>query len=82
RPEQGARDRSPFTTYSYIDVLRGRIPAAAFRGTYVRIGPTAAGLGAQVTAPLGASARPISSVEMLAHVLNGSLQGSHVHRAS
>src|SRR5256885_17194568 len=36
RPEQGARDRSPFTTYSYIDVLRGRIPAAAFRGKYVR----------------------------------------------
>ena len=82
RPEQGARDRSPFTTYSYIDVLRGRIPAAAFRGKYVLIGTTAAGLGAQFTAPLGASARPISSVEMLAHVLNGSLQGSHVHRAS
>src|SRR5256885_1020067 len=82
RPEQGARDRSPFTTYSYIDVLRGRIPAAAFRGKYVLIGTTATGLGSRFTAPLGTSARPISSVEMLAHVLNGSLQGSHVHPAS
>jgi signal transduction histidine kinase/CHASE2 domain-containing sensor protein len=75
-------DRSPFATYSYIDVLRGRIPAAAFRGKYVLVGPTAAGLGARFTAPLGTSARPISSVEMLAHVLNGSLQGAHVHPAS
>ncbi|CAB5668024.1 Non-motile and phage-resistance protein [Delftia tsuruhatensis] len=80
--EQGARDRSPFTTYSYIDVLRGRIPAAAFRGKYVLIGTTAEGLGTRFTAPLGAGARPISSVEMLAHVLNGSLQGTHVHPAS
>ncbi len=46
------------------------------------IGTTAAGLGSRFTAPLGTSARPISSVEMLAHVLNGSLQGSHAHPAS
>ena len=73
---------SPFATYSYIDVLRGRIPAAAFRGKYVLIGTTAAGLGTQFTAPLGAGTRPVSSVEMLAHVLNGSLQHAHLQPAS
>lgn len=73
---------SPFATYSYIDVLRGTIPAAAFRGKYVLIGTTAAGLGAQFTAPLGAGTRPISSVEMLAHVLNGHLQHAHLQPAS
>ncbi len=75
-------NRPPFTTYSYIDVLRGSIPAAAFRGKYVLIGPTAAGLGTQFTGPLGTTARPVASVEMLAHVLNGSLQDVHLRPAS
>lgn len=78
---QAPRHGSPFATYSYIDVLRGRIPAAAFRGKYVLIGTTAAGLGAQFTAPLGADKRPVSSIEMLAHVLNGSLQQAHLRPA-
>ena len=39
---RASRDRqnspgSPFTTYSYIDILRGNIPAVAFRGKYVLI---------------------------------------------
>lgn len=81
---QAAPDRqtSPFTTYSYIDVLRGEIPAAAFRGKYVLIGATAAGLGEKFTAPLGTSSRPIPNVEMLAHILNGVLQNSHLEPAS
>ena len=73
---------SPFTTYSYIDVLRGDIPAAAFRGKYVLIGATAAGLGEKFTAPIGLDARLISNVEMLGHVLNGILQGAHLEPAS
>lgn len=84
---QAAQDRqkslgSPFTTYSYIDVLRGDIPAAAFRGKYVLIGATAAGLGEKFTAPIGLDARLISNVEMLGHVLNGILQGTHLETAS
>jgi CHASE2 domain-containing sensor protein/signal transduction histidine kinase len=73
---------SPFATYSYIDVLRGDIPAAAFRGKYVLIGATAAGLGEKFTAPLSTSARPVSNVEMLAHILNGVLQDTHLKLAS
>lgn len=74
--------QSAFTTYSYIDVLRGDIPAAAFRGKYVLIGATAAGLGEKFTAPIGFDARLISNVEMLGHVLNGILLGIHLEPAS
>ena len=72
---------SPFTTYSYIDVLRGTIPPAAFRGKYVLIGATASGLGEKFTAPIGLSARLISNVEMLGHVLNGILLDTHLEPA-
>lgn len=72
----------PFTTYSYIDVLRGDIPAATFRGKYVLIGATAAGLGEKFTAPIGLDARLISNVEMQGHVLNGILQDTHLKPAA
>lgn len=35
-------------TYSYIDVLRGQIPAHAFAGKYVLVGAAASGLGGRV----------------------------------
>ena len=73
---------SPFTTYSYIDVLRGNVPAATFRGKYVLIGATATGLGEKFTAPVGFSARLISNVEMLGHVLSGIQQDLHLEPAS
>ncbi|MEG2976688.1 MAG: CHASE2 domain-containing protein, partial [Comamonas sp.] len=74
--------QSPFTTYSYIDVVRGAIPASAFRGKYVLIGATAAGLGEKFTAPIGFDARLVSNVEMLGHVLNGILLDTHLEAAS
>ena len=76
------RPASPFTTYAYIDVLRGNIPAAAFRGKYVLIGATAAGLGENISAPAGFDAHLVSNVEMLGHVLNGILLGTHLEPAS
>ena len=54
----------------------------AFRGKYVLIGATAAGLGEKFTAPIGFDARLISNVEMLGHVLNGILQDTHLEPAS
>ena len=80
--DSAQNSHSPFTTYSYIDVLRGTIPPAAFRGKYVLIGATAAGLGEKFTAPIGLSARLISNVEMLGHVLNGLLFDTHLEPAS
>ncbi|WP_246483677.1 CHASE2 domain-containing protein [Paenacidovorax monticola] len=41
----------PFTTYSYIDVLRGQVPQDAFKDKYVLVGATAAGLGDMLSAP-------------------------------
>ncbi|MEX8191962.1 CHASE2 domain-containing protein [Comamonas guangdongensis] len=76
------RPASPFTTYAYIDVLRGNIPAAAFRGKYVLIGATAAGLGENISAPAGFDAHLVSNVEMLGHVLNGILLDTHLEPAS
>lgn len=80
--EKESQGSSPFTTYSYIDVLRGNIPAAAFRGKYVLIGATAAGLGEKFTAPVGFGARLISNVEMLGHVLSGIQLHLHLEPAS
>jgi CHASE2 domain-containing sensor protein len=57
-------------------------PGVAFRGKYVLIGATAAGLGEKFTAPIGFDARLISNVEMLGHVLNGILQDTHLEPAS
>ena len=40
-----AQGQPPFAMYAYIDVLRGQIPASAFRNKHVVIGTAAAGLG-------------------------------------
>lgn len=76
------QQHSPFVTYSYIDVLRGDIPPATFRGKYVLIGATAAGLGEKFTAPLGTDSRLVSNVEMLGHMLSGVLQDTHLEPAT
>ena len=59
-----ASDGEAFTTYSYIDVLRGHIPAAAFKGKYVLLGATAAGLGEKFTAPLGIGFAPVTPLAL------------------
>ena len=69
-----AKPQPPFTRYSYIDVLRGAIPAAAFRDKYVLIGATATGLGPGFSPPSGTGLRQLPNVDMLAHVLNDTLQ--------
>lgn len=77
-----AHGRSPFRTYSYIDVVRGQVPAHAFRGQYVLIGATSPGLGDLLPAPDGLSVRPIANVELIAHALNNELQDVHLQPAS
>lgn len=77
-----AKADSPFTRYAYIDVLRGAIPAAAFRDKYVLIGATATGLVPGFAPPSGTGLQRLSNVGMQAHVLNGMLQGRHLQPAS
>ena len=69
-----AKPQPAFTRYAYIDVLRGAIPAAAFRDKYVLIGATATGLGPGFAPPSGTGLRQLPNVDMLAHVLNDTLQ--------
>ncbi len=67
-----------FTTYSYIDVLRGKVPPDAFKDKYVLVGATATGLGDMFAAPVGPSADRIPGVELVAHVLNTQLDGLQI----
>lgn len=77
-----AKPQPAFTRYAYIDVLRGAIPAAAFRDKYVLIGATATGLGPGFSPPSGTGLRQLPNVDMLAHVLNGTLQHRHLQPAT
>ena len=70
-----------FTTYSYIDVVRGAIPASAFRGKYVVVGSVATGLSTPVATPSQA-AQHVPNVVMVAQILNGALQHTHATAAS
>lgn len=78
----GSAGAHPFKTVSYIDVLRGRVPPGTFRGRYVLVGATAAGLG-----DLYATSTPrpnglMPGVEIFASVLQALLNGRHVVVAS
>jgi len=70
-----------FTTYSYIDVLRGDVPADAFRGKYVLVGSIAAGLGDMFATPVGQESRLMPGVEVIAQVLDADLAGVQIHSA-
>ena len=70
-------------TFSFVDVLQGKIPSAAFRGKYVIVGATAASLGDRFTSPFvhteGRDGQQhgefLSGVEVLANSLNTVLRG-------
>ena len=68
--------------YAYIDVLRGQIPASAFRHKHVVIGTAAAGLGTVLATPSGKQQASSHNVELIAHILSGDLQQQHAASAS
>ena len=59
---------------SYADVIQGKVPPARFRGKYVLVGATAAGLGDNIPTPVSARGRSVWGVEFNAWVLNALLQ--------
>lgn len=71
-----------FTTYSYIAVLRGQVPADAFRGKYVLVGAAAAGLGDMFATPMSQQSRLMPGVEVVAQVLDGRLSGVRIQPAA
>ncbi|CAN7284798.1 CHASE2 domain-containing protein [Acidovorax sp. LjRoot194] len=70
-----------FPTYSYIDVLRGQVPADAFRGKYVLVGAAASGLGDMFATPVSQQSRLMPGVEVVAHVLDSRLSGAGIRPA-
>lgn len=70
-----------FTTYSYIDVVRGTIPSSAFRGKYVLVGSVATGVAAMVATPSHA-VQHAPGVVVVGHIVNGALQHTHAAAAS
>ncbi|MGN1056376.1 MAG: CHASE2 domain-containing protein, partial [Comamonas sp.] len=76
-----AQGSPPFTAYSYIDVLRGQIPASSFRHKHVVIGTAATGLGTALATPSAPSHAASHNVELVAHIISGALQAQHVRSA-
>jgi signal transduction histidine kinase/CHASE2 domain-containing sensor protein len=70
-------------TFSFADLLDGKVPASAFRGKYVIVGATAAALGDRFTSPFVHIEGPdgqqygefVPGVEVLANALNTLLRG-------
>lgn len=54
---------------SYVDVLRGAVPAEVLRGRYLLIGMTAQGLGDTLATPVNASRAAMPGVEVHGHTL-------------
>jgi adenylate cyclase len=66
-----------FRTYTFIDVLQGRLPAAAFRDAIVLVGGSASGLGDNFMTPFAGA---LSGVERHATVIDNILQQDFLRR--
>lgn len=64
-----------FRHFSYSEVLRGKVAPGTFRGQFVLVGATAAGLGDALPTPVSGLARPMSGVEFNANVLDALRRG-------
>lgn len=72
----------PFTTVSYVDVLRGKVPPALFKDRYVLVGATALGLGDAYATAAPSETGLAPGVVIFANVLQGLLSGHRVVVAS
>jgi diguanylate cyclase (GGDEF)-like protein/PAS domain S-box-containing protein len=62
-------------SYSYVDVLQGRIDRSQLKDKLVLIGPTATGLAPRFSTPLQDGTALTSGVELNANILKGWLSG-------
>ena len=67
---------------SYVDVLRGAVPAQALHGRYVLVGMTAQGLGDTLATPVNASRAAMPGVEVHGHALATLRRGDAVRALS
>lgn len=71
-----------FRTVSYIDVLEGRVPPDVLSGKLLLVGATAAGMGDAYPTVMSGQGAAMPGVEMMAHMLDGLLQGVHLDCAA
>lgn len=71
-----------FTRVSYIDVLRGTVPAHFFRDKYVLVGASASGLGDLFPVPQANAQGMMSGVELHANILASLIEGRSIHLAA
>jgi CHASE2 domain-containing sensor protein len=63
--------KPPFSTYSFVDVLNGKIPLRVFRHKIVIIGPTAPGVGKPFLTPVSAAMQePVLTANLVTSILN------------
>ena len=77
-----AGNPSQFTSYSYIDVLRGQVPPDTFQNKYVLVGAVASGLGDMFATPVSQHSRLMPGVEVVANVLNDRLSSQQIRPVS
>lgn len=63
---------------SYVDVLRGAVPASELSGRYLFVGMTAQGLGDTLATPVNGPHHAMPGVEVLAHTLYTLRSGDHL----
>lgn len=71
-----------FTRVSYIDVLRGTVPAHFFRDKYVLVGAAASGLGDLFAVPQANARGMMSGIELHANILASLIEGRSIRLAS
>ncbi|MFM0306002.1 CHASE2 and HATPase_c domain-containing protein [Paraburkholderia sediminicola] len=74
------RERS-YETYSYVDVLHGKVPADRLEGRIVLVGATADDAGRRLATPVVDSA-PLNGVEFLAEITNAMATSTLSRRVS
>ncbi|WP_097460655.1 CHASE2 domain-containing protein [Mangrovitalea sediminis] len=77
-----APSRAAIPTYSYVDVLEGRVPASLLQGKAVFVGATAAGLGDRLPTPVSGGSAPMSGVQFHANVYSALIQHRLIHSVS
>jgi CHASE2 domain-containing sensor protein/signal transduction histidine kinase len=68
-----------YRTLSFVDVLRGEVPADFLRGKLVLVGATAAGMGDRYATPLAPQGELMRGVEIQAAMLQTVLEDSAPH---
>lgn len=70
--------RGTFATYSFADVVEGRVPKDAFRDRIVLVGAAAVGINDTFRTPFGSA--PLPGVERMANVIDTALHGDFISR--